>query len=355
MMHDSHNDQPLGQDFGWELTQLRQETLPKRAEIDAIQHRLRQHTGQQGRMRGAWLTWLSAGSGAVAVAAGLLAWVLSPSPPQTQQIELVSAERINRQVHDDVALDFSGRGQLEATGKTHTISWQEGLLKVSVKPEQGILLDVTTPEASVSVVGTVFDVQRDLTGTTVSVERGKVAVRCGTDPALLLVAEDEPVFCRTNSPAGLATLTRQLLEEGDLDGALAISAEGLSVAPQNSYATAELHWNRTLIYVQRSAWLEALSSAEALLATGQESFAISGHQAAARAGREAGGCSLAQPHLQWLADEQEATATELAHLADCLVATDPEQAANHLREAMTRTDDPALKQQLEHRHNQLGM
>jgi ferric-dicitrate binding protein FerR (iron transport regulator) len=352
-MSNQHNNRPLGQDFGWELEQLRAETQARSSEVAAVHLRLR---GASTAAPPWWQLWRPAapiGIGGLALAAALVWLLVRPVSPQTQELDLVSAEWTREQVHQDVQLHFEGRGELAATGKTHDITWQEGLLKVSVTPEQDIQLNVKTPEAMVSVVGTVFAVDRDLTGTTVSVERGRVSVRCGAGEAHLLQPEDGPMFCQTTSPAGLAVLTRERVEAGDNEGALLVSAEGLSLAPPNSYATADLHWQRTIVFMKQRDWPMALSSAELLLETGQSSFAVSGHQAAALAGRESGGCDSAQPHLHWLADAGEASPTELAHLADCTAASDPEQAAAWLQDALGAAEDPALQTQLQQRLDQL--
>lgn len=351
-----HNDgRPLGHDFGWELEQLRTETQARAAEVAAVRLRLRSSLQEPDRPAVArWLRLAPVGIGGLAVAAAALWLAVRPAaPPQTQQMTLVSSEWTAEQVHQDVALQFEGRGDLEATGKAHAINWREGRLKVSVTPKQDIQLDVHTPEATVSVVGTVFEVQRDLTGTTVSVERGKVSVRCGDLAPAPLVPEDGERFCQTTSPAGLAALAKQRREEGDLDAALAVAADGLARADRGSYAAAALHWQQALSQRDQADWPAALRSSEALLGTGQGDFETDGHHMAALAGRMSGGCAAAGEHLRWLADAEAATPHELAHLADCVADTEPDAAQQWLEAALGAATDGALQQQLRERLEQL--
>ena len=352
-MDNRHDEStPLDVDFGWELEQLRAETQARAAEVAAVKLRLRQ-TEQRPAGAGRWALWPVGVGGLVAAAAALWLALLPAPEPVPQQLDLVSSQWTSEQVHQDVQLQFEGRGQLDAVGKSHDIEWREGRLKVSVTPKQDIQLDVRTPEAVVSVVGTVFEVHRDLTGTTVSVERGQVAVRCGDAPAAPLVPSDGSAFCETTSPEGRAALARARRESGDLDGALAISAKGLSVAAPGSYAAAELHWNRSLAFTAQEDWPAALSSAEALLSTDQASFATDGRHAAALAGRMASGCAAAEGHLRWLAEAGSASPTELAHHADCQAARAPAGARRWLESALAGTTEPGLAAQLQQRLDQL--
>ncbi|MFT4975896.1 MAG: ferric-dicitrate binding protein FerR (iron transport regulator) [Myxococcota bacterium] len=350
-MSREHNDAPLGQDYGWELEQLRAETQARAAEVAAVRMRLRTTLATPPPTTLRWSLGLGAGIGALAAAAALFL-VLQPAPAP-QQLDLVSTEWTSEQVHQDVQLSFEGRGQLEATGRSHAITWREGRLKVSVRPKQDIQLDVHTPEATVSVVGTIFQVDRDLTGTTVSVERGHVAVRCGDGPTRSLLAGDDGIFCQTTSPTGLAALTRQQREAGDLDGALATSAAGLAATTPDSYVAAELHWHRALIFTRQADWPAAQASAEALLTTGQDSFLTDAHHAAALAGRMSSGCASAEPHLRWLAEASGASPTELAQLADCTAPDAPDEARRWLQAALEGAEDASLREQLTQRLDQL--
>lgn len=357
-MGEQNEGSPLGHDFGWELEQLRTETQARPAELAAIRLRLRSAQQDPGALAVPWAArWRALaplGVGGLAVAAAALWLAVRPAPvPETQQMELFSSQWTAEQVHQDVALEFEGRGALEAKGKNHAITWREGRLKVSVTPKQDIQLDVHTPEATVSVVGTVFEVRRDLTGTTVSVERGKVAVRCGDGAPAPLVPEDGTRFCQTTSPAGLAALAKQRRADGDLDGALDVAADGLARADAHSYAAAELYWQQALAFEAQDSWADALRSSEALLATGQGDFETDAHHMAALAGRMADGCAAAGAHLRWLADAEAATPYELAHLADCTAETEPEAARVWLESAMAGATDSSLQQQLRERIDQL--
>ena len=161
-----------------------------------------------------------------------------------QQLALSAEDWSEVQASEDVLLSFAGQGDLRAEGKVHDIDWSLGRLNVSVTPEQGVDLTVRTPEAEVSVVGTVFEVRRDRLGTTVSVERGKVSVSCSEGEPMLLRA-DGVHTCLPTTAMGL--LNRALdLKSTDPDAALKAIEMGLERAESSDsddlhYRAAEIH------------------------------------------------------------------------------------------------------------------
>lgn len=125
--------------------------------------------------------------GGVAMAAAALVALgvgLWPSEPAPLQQELAAAGEL--QASDTLRLRWQGQGALSGDEAAPRVQWDKGALHLDLEPDQGVDLQVRTREASVAVLGTVFDVERDALGTRVSVERGKVRVDCerGADPVL---------------------------------------------------------------------------------------------------------------------------------------------------------------------------
>lgn len=106
-----------------------------------------------------------------------------------------------------VVLRSQGEGRVGGTDDAPRIDWSAGQLAVQVEPDQGVDLQIETPDALVRVVGTVFDVDRGFLGTTVTVQRGKVEVRCaGEEPQL--VPGGASAECWSAEPAALLARAR---------------------------------------------------------------------------------------------------------------------------------------------------
>ena len=107
------------------------------------------------------------------------------------------------------------------------IAWTRGTVEVEVEPNRGVDLQVQTPEGVVTVVGTAFDVTRDIAGTSVSVRRGKVRVACVEGDTVLLTG-GHSITCRPATPAGFLARARHLLDDGGSASAtLALVDRGL--------------------------------------------------------------------------------------------------------------------------------
>lgn len=118
-------------------------------------------------------------------AAAAWAIVLFPTyeKPVALQLEPTS-ERVA--LGDLVSLVSSGVGSAGGTEQHPHIRWESGRLDVDVVPKRGVRLSVETAEGTVTVVGTVFSVVRDVMGTRVEVSRGEVEVTCASQPPIRL-------------------------------------------------------------------------------------------------------------------------------------------------------------------------
>lgn len=119
---------------------------------------------------------------AVAVAGAATALMavahLVPISSPAQQGILSSGVPTERQVGELVAMTFEGLGSVREEAGLVEVVWQHGALALSVEPDRGARVAVTTDEAAVWVTGTAFEVHRGDTGTRVQVDRGSVRVRC---------------------------------------------------------------------------------------------------------------------------------------------------------------------------------
>jgi len=118
----------------------------------------------------------------MAAAAALMLGVLpSVAPPSTAPAPMTLVSELSAgpiALTPDVRLEIDGIGSVSGSEDDIDIAWRLGTLSVSVTPAQGIDLTIHTADASVSVVGTIFEVEHSMLGTTVSVTEGVVAVEC---------------------------------------------------------------------------------------------------------------------------------------------------------------------------------
>jgi hypothetical protein len=348
-MMSEQTDTPLRQDFALELEQLHTETRARPDELAAIRRRLRTGAPQHQRPP---LRLLSFGVlGVLAAGLAVAAWVRAPAEPVPVQQLALSAEQWSEvSASDDVLLGFSGQGDLRTAGHVHDIDWKIGRLSVSVTPSQGIDLTVSTPEAQVSVVGTVFEVTRDTLGTTVTVERGRVEVICGEAAPLYLTA-GQTQTCLPTTAMGL--LNRAMdLKDTDPDAALAAISLGLAGLDAQSTDRDDLSYRAAELHDAAGRSEEALQAARDALG-GDATYAVEASRLAVKHAMALGGCAQASEHLAWLARSDHATAEELALLAQCTLDTDPAAARALLEEAEARATDPGLKEKIRSRIDRL--
>ncbi len=343
-------DIPLGQDFALELEQFHSETRARPEELAAIRRRLRTAQTAQEQRRPP-LHLLSIGIAGMLAAAGLVMVMTRSTEPVLQQIALSAEQWSEVSASDDVLLGFSGQGDLQSTGKVHDIDWRTGHLSVSVTPDQDIDLTVSTPEAQVSVVGTVFEVRRDALGTTVNVARGKVEVLCNNQDPLYLTSEQTHTCLPTTA---LGLLNRALdLKADDPDAALEAIAMGLEGLDETSNDYDDLHYWAADIHHGAERSKEALRSAQAALSA-DATYASEASRIAAMHGMVLGGCGLSTAHLSWLVDNDKATAEELALLAQCTIDNDPAAARKLLEAAEAQATTPGLKEKIRQRLDRMA-
>lgn len=138
----------------------------------------------------------------------VLVWFVVPRPLD-RELSGAQAVRIDRHVR----ADWDGAGHVSGVRDAPRIEWTTGTLRVDVDPHEGVDLVVTTREAEVRVVGTIFVVDRDVHGTRVRVERGKVEVACVRGVHAAVEAGGE-LLCVPADPAGVLAAARAAEAEG---------------------------------------------------------------------------------------------------------------------------------------------
>jgi ferric-dicitrate binding protein FerR (iron transport regulator) len=167
-----------------------------------------------------------------------------------------------------VVLTSNGTGVVSGTDKDVVIDWQSGDLGVSVEHGAGISLTVHTREADVRVVGTVFEVDRDVLGTRVRVTRGKVAVQCGGGGDAFEVVPGVEMTCMPLSGAGNLASARALVTAGaTADKVLAAIDRGLGFSVEGDPVHDELEALRIETLANDGRTDEAIAGARAFLAT----------------------------------------------------------------------------------------
>lgn len=251
---------------------------------------------------------------------------------------------------DTVKLHYLGEGTLAGTLGAPRIEWRQGTLQVEVTPDRGIALIVETPEGEIAVVGTAFEVTRDLLGTVVRVSHGAVAVRCANGGSGA-VAAGGSFTCPPTSAAGLLARARALgAAPGEDAAVLEAAAQGLALNPDEAIG-AELRLVRAQALSALSRHEEAFAAASEALATGAGARRLDLLHLAAQAGWRSAGCPSALPHLRALNAIDDARAIELVMLADCVAADSPPEARSSLERALQlgvpADQEPAVRARLD--------
>ncbi len=296
--------------------------------------------------------WLPAGALVAACVAGLLAVIaLRPAPDQPVMAELRSDGAWSElQPSEEVALRFQGEGALQGSQRVPRIIWEAGSVRIQVQPEQGIDLHLSTPEAQVRVVGTVFTVTRDALGTRVAVERGRVRVDCVEGGQVLLDSGQDQV-CLPISAAGLLARVRMLQDQGaSAEDQLVAADKALALGDASEAVQGELQLVRMQALAQLDRPEEALAEAERYLGSAHPLRQEDVRRLAARLAWNQGGCAAALPHLEQLL-MRAPDITSLVQLADCLAADEPARAREALQAALaqepTAADEDAIRLRLE--------
>lgn len=179
---------------GDEIERFVQATAPDPEDRRALKTRVLDHLDQTPPRRVPVARWVAAAGGALAAAAALAFW-LQPTPAEPVRITR-SEDAQNVQEHVVVWADGEG------WATDGHIQWTHGAMRVEVTPHRGVRLEVQTEEATITVVGTVFEVERDTWGTVVRVSRGEVSVLCSGGPPRALSPEQE-VRCFSSAETGV--------------------------------------------------------------------------------------------------------------------------------------------------------
>lgn len=202
----------------------------------------------------------------VAAVAFVTLWALRPPPPLS---ELLSATiPTERRLTEALRLDYEGSGAVEGVELAPHIRWEVGRLGVELEPHRGVALTVETDEGEVAVLGTAFSVTRDALGTRVAVTRGRVRVSCREAAPIELGAGDE-VECLPLRAAGWLGRAQALNRAGrPLEDVREAIDRGLNLATPGDPVAGELVALRIYALLQAGLYPEALSAAEAYLASG---------------------------------------------------------------------------------------
>jgi hypothetical protein len=177
------------------------------------------------------------GTGAMVLATALLA--VFASQPTKLDHNIASVDQQQLPLTDHVQLAMTGEGKISGTRQAPRIEWSAGELQVEVTPNQGIDLQITTPEGLIAVVGTQFTVNRSSLGTTVDVVEGKVRVVCeGTEQVFVTASQDQ--LCKPTTAAGLLGRARAMRRLGDFGYANEIDA-AIAMKPQEAHLSELLH------------------------------------------------------------------------------------------------------------------
>ena len=99
-------------------------------------------------------------------------------------------------------LQSQGIGMVGGTEQSPEIAWTTGVLDLDVDPEAGLSVSIQTTDGRISVLGTVFRVERNALGTEVSVREGRVQVDCEDGSSHTLVS-DASTLCLPTTGAGM--------------------------------------------------------------------------------------------------------------------------------------------------------
>ena len=231
-----------------------------------------------------------------------------------------------------VRLETTGRGQLEGQDRDATLRWSAGTVRVEVEPHTQTRFAVTTEEALVQVVGTVFQVRRDVLGSTVGVDRGEVDVRCADGSAHRLTA-GEAHTCPPVTAAGLLGRADALQDVGSRDAVAQSLDRGIALT--EGPILGELLARRMRLHAAEGRIDAALSDAHAYL-DADSGRALEVQRFAGWLALEQRGCAAAVPWLESL--HAAAPGVDSVLLAECVAPTDAERARATLDAASPHLD-----------------
>lgn len=284
-------------------------TEPDATTLAAVRRRVETRSGRRSPLRPLAVAL------PLLAAAAAVAWWVRPEPTLDTPLDAGAVA-----LGPLVQVTASGSGHATGTARALHLDWTRGTLQVEVEPGQGVQLTVTTEEAAVRVVGTGFQVVRDVLGTRVDVLHGRVAVHCAAGDDRELGAGDTLTCLPTTAARRLGRLRE--LQATLAPDALLREADAAAALPDAPGAVAgELAALRTDALLRLGRDAEALAAAEQALATGT-TRADELHRVAARLRLRADDCAGALPHLRAL----EAAGTlgaDADALTTCTLETSP--------------------------------
>lgn len=257
--------------------------------------------------------WAPLGGLALAAAALVTVWMAWPEaqPVETsiavEPVQIALSEGESRL--GSVRVEADGTGIAEGADTDWQIAWSSGSLAVEVPPDGRHEVVVRTPEAEVTVVGTVFDVDRTALGTAVAVSRGTVAVDCVEGDSVELKASQEHL-CLPATASGMLGRARALTDDAAILAAIDRGRE-LGAEPR---IDAELSVARLDPLIRQGRSEEALAEAEAYLGSPEATRIEQVRHVAVALALQIGGCDRAYPHLAAL---EHPTPEEAQRLAVC--------------------------------------
>ncbi len=292
---------------------------------------------------------------ALALAAGAITalfWFFFPDKRVDVALQAPHAPR-SLDLVEGAALSYQGLGHAAGRPEALVIRWESGRLTPEVAPGQGIGLTVKTPEATVTVTGTRFSVERDALGTAVAVERGRVQARCRGEAARSLGPE-QGLRCYRSAATALHHARQRLAEGASPQQADAIVQRALALESARGGVARELQVLRMRLLADGGEGEEALQLAESYLASGSEQRRAEVLDLASRLAFAQGGCARARPLLEvFCAESQAAPAAAVVQLADCLVSKKPQRALDLLQELGLDTLDEPSRVKVDTRIRQL--
>ena len=286
--------------------------------------------------------------------AGLLAWALGPAaeipeaelsapvavqaaaPPEATA--LAGEEGRTTILDGKVSLVWKGRGSLGGARLSPVVEWDRGTVEVEVEPKQGIQLSVQTREAMVKVVGTGFEVRRDVQGTAVFVRHGMVEVTCADGGPSVLIGAGQQRLCAPTTAVGMLARARARQSAGTPAAELLpLVEQGLGAADPSDVVEGELNVMKVQLLQELDRKAEALQTAERYLQNPSAPRVVEMHRVAAALGMATGGCDAAKAHLRVL-QKMEPKVSELRQLAACVRGESKEEATSALELALTMTD-----------------
>jgi len=232
---------------------------------------------------------------------------------------------------DPYELSLRGEGTVAGTDDEPVVHWVSGTVSVRVDPEADVDLTVVTDEATVRVVGTVFDVHRDNHATTVTVSEGTVSVRCDGERSASVDAP-HALRCLSSDPARLLLRTTALAEIGaSAELRLETIERALDRTAETSALGGELMGQQVKALTDAGRTAAALEVGRRYLALGHLPRRSEILAFVARTGFDAVGCDA-------LDDLERAVAEapmrpEALLLAECLRRVDPARAREVLETA----------------------